>query len=189
MILSDRDIKKYLENGKIKITPFPNLKIQLGSASLDLRLGKEFRVFNHRQQALIDVKNPADFEKLTTLVKMKKTRPFILHPGEFTLGTTLENVTLADNLCARIDGRSSIGRLGVVIHSTAGHIDPGWSGHLTMEISNIGNIPVLLYPGMRICQLVFETLTSPSEIPYNKKESAKYIGATAPQESKLGEEK
>ncbi len=185
VILSDRDIKKFIKSGRIKVIPKPNFKKQLGSASLDLRLGGEFRFFKHSQKALIDSKKKATSEGLTELIKLKKSQPLILHPGEFVLGTVEEYIKLPSNLAARIDGRSSWGRLGIVVHSTAGHVDPGFEGRLTLEISNIGNIPVLLYPGQRICQLVFEVLSSEAEIPYSKKSGAKYFGQSSVEGSKL----
>ncbi len=189
MILSDRDIKKYLRKGKIIIIPKPNLKKQLGPSSLDLRLGNQFRTFDHIRKSVIDIENPEDFKKMTTLVKVKTNEHFVIQPGEFILGVTLEYICLSDDLTARIDGKSSLGRLGIVIHSTAGHVDPGFRGCLTLEMTNIGMMPVLLYPKMRICQLVFQTLTSKAEVPYNKKSNAKYQGAKSPQESKLEKEK
>lgn len=189
MILSDRDIKKYIREGKIKIKPKPMLSKQLGSASLDLRLGNEFRVFDHTKNPFIDTKKPKTFKSITQLIKLKNSQPFVFQPGQFTLAATLEEVFLPDDIAARIDGRSSIGKLGIVIHSTAGHIDPGFRGKITLEMSNIGVVPVLLYPGMRICQLVFENLSSPAETPYFKKKTAKYLGGKSPTESKLDQDK
>lgn len=189
MILSDRDIKKYLKSGKIKIKPAPDLEKQLGSASLDLRLGNEFRLFNYTQKTALDLKKPADFEAMTSFLKIKEKETFVLHPGDFVLGVVEEYLEMPPDLAARIDGRSSLGKLGLVIHSTSGHVDPGYCGRLTLEISNIGRLPILLYPQMRICQLVFETLSSPVAVPYNKKKGAKYHGLRSPQESKLDEDK
>ncbi len=185
MILSDKDIKKYLSENKIKITPKPNLKKQLGSSSLDLRLGNQFRIFNHMSKIAVDTKNIQNIKKMTKLIKIPKNKPFILQPGEFILGVMLEYIRLPLNITARIDGKSSLGRLGIVIHSTAGHVDAGFYGCLTLEITNIGMMPVLLYPGMSICQLVFQELSSEVEIPYYKKPGAKYKGSKFPQESKL----
>lgn len=185
MILSDKDIKKYINEGKIKIYPKPNFKEQLGSASLDLRLGNEFRIFDHIKKPFIDIKNPKSFKNITQLLKIKKGEPFVFQPGQFVLAVTLEEVSLADDIAARIDGRSSLGRLGIVVHSTSGHIDPGFIGKITLEIENIGMMPILLYPGTRICQLVFEKLSSPAQVPYYKKKEAKYLRAKLPEESKL----
>ena len=185
MVLSDRDIKKYIKEGKIKIKPKPDFKEQLGSASLDLRLGNEFRVFDHIRKPFVDTKNSKTFENITELIKIKNSEPFVFQPGQFVLAVTLEEISLSDDIVARIDGRSSIGRLGIVIHSTAGHIDAGFQGRVNLEMENIGMMPVLLYPGMRICQLVFQELSSPAETPYYKKKGAKYLRAKSPEESKL----
>jgi len=185
MILSDRDIEKYIKTARIKIKPMPNLKKQLGSASLDLRLGNEFRIFDHMKKPFIDTRDPKTFQNITQLVKIKGNEPFVFQPHQFVLGITIEEVFLPDDISARVDGRSSVGRMGIVIHSTAGHVDPGFQGKINLEMENIGMLPVLLYPGMRICQLVFETLSSPSRIPYYKKKGAKYLGAKSPEESKL----
>jgi dCTP deaminase len=185
MILSDRDIEECIKTAKIKIRPLPNLKEQLGSASLDLRLGNEFRVFDHTKKPFIDTKDPKTFQNITQLVKIRDHEPFVFQPHQFILGITVEEVFLPNDISARVDGRSSIGRMGIVIHSTAGHIDPGFQGKINLEMENIGMLPVLLYPGTRICQLVFETLSSPSRTPYYKKKGAKYLRAKSPQESKL----
>jgi dCTP deaminase len=185
MILSDRDIEKHLKSGKIQITPEPNLEKQLGSSSLDLRLGNEFKVFEHSKKPYIDTRDEKTFHGTTREVVLKDDEPFVFHPNEFILGITLEEVFLPDDIAARIDGRSSLGRLGIVIHSTAGHIDPGFKGKIVLEMENIGMIPVLLYPKTRICQLVFQELSSPTSKPYYKKLGAKYSVQTSPQESKL----
>ena len=185
MILSDRDIKKYIEEGRIKIHPLPDFEIQLGPASLDVRLDNIFRVFNHTQIPYIDPKNKSTFENLTEVIKVEENKPFVLQPGQFILASTLEEVELPDDIGARIEGRSSWGRLGIIVHSTAGYIDPGFRGKITLEMSNIGMLPVLLYPGMRIYQLSFEKLSSPAQKPYPQKKDAKYFGDRLPQESKI----
>jgi dCTP deaminase len=185
MILSDRDIKRLIDENKIQITPKPNLEEQLGSASLDLRLGDEFAVFEHTKKAFIDTRHKNGLDGMTKPVTIPEGEAFVFHPGEFVLGVTMEEIFLPDDLAARIDGRSSLGRLGIVIHSTAGHIDPGFKGKIVLEMENIGMIPVLLYPGTRICQLVFEPLSSPTTVPYHLKKNAKYVNAQHPQESKL----
>ena len=185
MIFSDRDIEQYIKEGKIKITPSPNLEKQLGSASLDLRLGNEFKIFEHSKKPYIDTRDPSTLEGTTREVHLSNGDPFVFHPGEFVLGITLEEVFLPENITARIDGRSSLGRLGIVIHSTAGHIDPGFKGKIVLEMENIGMIPVLLYPETRICQLIFQELKTPTSKPYYKKEGAKYAVQKHPQESKL----
>jgi len=185
MILSDRDIRKYIKEGKIKIYPKPNFREQLGSASLDLRLGNEFRIFDHIKKPFIDIKNPKTFKNMTQLIKIKDGKSFVFQPGQFILAVTLEEVSLADDIAARIDGRSSLGRLGIVVHSTSGHVDPGFRGKITLEVENIGMMPILLYPRTKICQLVFEKLSSPARVPYYKKKKAKYLKAKLPEESKL----
>lgn len=189
MVLSDRDIKKALASGRIKIVPKPNLKIQLGSCSIDLRLGKRFRVFNYSKHAFIDPSNPKLATDMMTEIVVRDDEPFILQPGDFVLATTIESFTLPDNLLARLEGRSSLGRLGIVVHSTASVFEPGWDGVVVMELGNLGRMPVALYPGMRVCALTFEELTSSADIPYNKKKSAKYIGQKTPEASKIAEEK
>lgn len=189
MILSDRDIKQALKERRIVVTPKPVLSAQLGSSSLDLRLGYHFRVFKHRRLPYVDPHDPATMEGMTEEITISRTEPYVIQPGEFCLASVLEWIELPDDIAARIDGRSSLGRLGLVIHSTAGHIDPGFKGAITMELSNIGMMPILLYPKMRICQLVFEVLSSPAVQPYNKKPGAKYGGRKTPAETRLGLEK
>ncbi len=188
MILSDRDIKQALRAGRIVVKPKPDLKVQLGSSSLDLRLGHQFRVFKHRQQPFVDPLNPKTTEGMTEEVHISRNEPYVIHPNEFVLASTLEWTEWADDLAARVDGRSSLGRLGLVIHSTSGHIDAGWRGSLTLELRNIGMAPILLYPKMRICQLIFEQLSSPAEQPYTKKPNAKYHSQKAAVESALSQE-
>jgi len=187
VILSDRDIKKAIKQGKIKIAPKIDYKTQLGSCSVDLRLGNVFRVFNHSKCAYIDLREKIQ-KNLTKKVVVKKNEPFIMQPGEFVLASTLENIELPDDLLARLEGRSSLGRLGIAIHSTAAIFDPGWRGKVVMELGNFGKMPVALYPGMRICSLTFEKLTSPAEVPYYKKKGAKYIDQKEPTPSKISEE-
>lgn len=189
MILSDRDIKKALKEGRIKVMPKPDLKKQLGSSSLDLRLGSSFRVFKHRKRPFIDPLDPETTKDMTEEITISRKEPYVLQPGEFVLASMLEWVEWDDTLAARVDGRSSLGRLGLVIHSTAGHIDAGWRGVLTLELSNVGMLPILLYPKMRICQLIFEVLSSPAEQPYTKKPGAKYAGKKVAVETGLSKEK
>lgn len=204
MILSDGDIKQQIKAGRIKITPKPDYKSALGAASLDLRLSSKFRIFKSTATPFIDPRNKDTFDQLTEPMDVAKPAPdpaqallphtaegpraFVLHPGEFVLGLTMEYVEIPDDVAARIEGKSSLGRLGIVIHSTAGHIEPGYNGGITLEITNIGLIPVLLHPGMRFCQLVFETMTSPVEVPYSQRKTAKYAGTTEPGSSKIFEE-
>jgi len=185
MILADRDILARLERGDIVIAPAPDLETQLQPASLDLRLGYDFQTFNYTRQALIDPADPATFEHLTSLTQLQDGERFLVHPGEFVLATTLEHVEIPNDLLARLEGRSSIGRLGIVIHSTAGFIDPGFKGKITLEISNLGHIAVALYPRMRICHLAFEEMSSPVRSGYGEKRGAKYQGQDAATASRL----
>ena len=189
MVLSDRDIKKALASGWIKISPKPNLAEQLGSCMIDLRLGTVYRVFNHSKTPYIDPQNPKTLKDITTEVRVKGGDSFTLHPGEFILAVTREYIEMPDDLTGRLEGRSSIGRLGVVVHSTAANIECGFRGNITLELANMGRIPVMLYPGMRICSLSFEELSSPALVPYYKKKSAKYVGQKAPETSKIAEER
>lgn len=189
MILSDKDIKKALSAKRIVITPKPDLKTQLGSCSVDLRLGRQFRIFDHSKFAYIDPKNTTLTATMMKDVIVKPNEPFMLQPGDFVLATTMETLSLPDDLLARLEGRSSLGRLGIVVHSTASIFDPGWRGMIVMELGNLGRMPVALYPGMRICALTFEELTSPAEVPYYKKKSAKYVGQNKPEASKISQER
>ena len=189
MVLSDRDIKKALKDGRIKIKPSINQKTQLGSCSVDLRLGNTFRVFNYSSYPFIDPFNKKYLQKISKEIKIKNHNPFILQPGDFVLATTIEALEISNDLLARLEGRSSLGRLGIVVHSTASIFDPGWRGKIVMELGNMGRMPVALHPGMRICALTFEQLTSPAEVPYYKKKSAKYVGQKDPLASKIAEEK
>ncbi len=188
MILSDKDIKKYIKEGKIKITPKPNFKEQLGPCSLDLHLGNIFKTFKPSQYPYLDLKRMVNFEKFMEEVKIQDDAPFILQPKEFVLAITKEEIALSNDLMARLDGRSSIGRLGVVVHSTAARFDPGWQGKAVMELGNLGIMPVVLYSGMRICALTFETLSSPCETPYSKKKAQKYAKQKSPRASRINQE-
>jgi dCTP deaminase len=163
MVLSDRTIRRLLEEGRIGIDPYSDELLQ--PSSVDVRVDRLFRVFRNSRYPFIDVKEP--MEDLTELVEVADDeQPFILHPGEFVLGSTLERIRLPDDLVARLEGKSSLGRLGLLIHSTAGFIDPGWDGHVTLELSNVANLPITLYVGMKIGQLSFVELTEPAENPY-----------------------
>lgn len=188
MILSDRDIKKYLRSGKIIITPAPDLSEQLGSCILDLRLGNTYRVFNHTKTPYLDPMDPKTLENITTEIEVADDEGFTVHPGEFVLAMTREYIEMPDDLTGRLEGRSSIGRLGIVVHSTAANIECGFRGHITLELANMGPIAVVLYPGMRICSISFEQLSSPAEVPYYKKKSAKYMNQKSPLPSKIQEE-
>ena len=189
MILSDGDIKKAIKDGRIKITPPIDAKTQLGSCSIDLRLGKRFRVFNHSKLAYIDPLNPALSADMMHEVTLKNKDRFILQPGDFVLATTVETISLPRDLVGRLEGRSSLGRLGIVVHSTASIFDPGWNGVVVMELGNLGRMPVALYPGMRICSMTFEELSSPAQVSYTQKKSAKYVGQKAPLASKIAQDR
>lgn len=189
MILSDRDIKKALKEKRISFSPELDLKVQLGSCSVDLRLGNNFRVFKHSHYPFIDPHDRKLAEDMMEEETVKAGQAFILQPGDFVLATTVESFKLPDNLLARLEGRSSLGRLGIVVHSTASIFDPGWEGRVVMELGNMGRMPVALYPGMRICSLTFEELSSDADVPYNKKQHAKYIKQSSPLASKIAEEK
>jgi dCTP deaminase len=170
------------------IKPKPDLETQLGSCSLDLRLGYHFRVFKHRRKPFVDPLDPETMTDMTEEITISRKEPYVIQPDEFVLASILEWVELPADISARIDGRSSLGRIGLVIHSTAGHIDAGFQGSITMELTNIGMMPIMLYPKMRICQLVFEPLSSPAERPYSAKPGAKYAGKKVPAETALGTE-
>lgn len=189
MVLSDRDIKKALESKQIVITPRPNFSTQIGSCSVDLRLGSKFRVFEYSRYTFIDPFKKEIGSEITREIIVKNGEPFIIHPGDFVLGGTIEHIEIPDDLTGRLEGRSSIGRLGIIIHSTAANIECGFRGNITLEIANMGKLPVALYPGMRICSVSFEELSSPAETPYHKKKHAKYVGQKGPGESKIHQEK
>jgi dCTP deaminase len=181
VILSDVSIRKALADGRIVIDPALDGAIQ--PSSVDLRVDRYFRVFRNDTTPYIDPKQPQ--EDLTELVEVSDDGAFILHPGEFVLGSTLERVALADDLVARLEGKSSLGRLGLLIHSTAGFIDPGWDGHVTLELSNVANLPITIYPGMKIGQLSFVQLSEPAEQPYGSAGiGSKYQGQRGPTPSR-----
>ena len=188
MILSDKDIKKYIQEGKIKVEPQPDFAEQLGPCTLDLHLGNNFKIFKPSQYPYLDLKRNINFEELMEEIQIEDGAPFILQPKDFILATTKEEFTLPDDIMARLDGRSSLGRLGIVVHSTAARFDPGWQGKAVMELGNLGIMPVVLYSGMRICALTFETLSNPCEINYLKKKGQKYGGQGMPRASKITEE-
>jgi len=185
MILSDVDIRKELAAGRIEIDPYDDDCVQ--PSSVDLHVDSQFRVFANSRYPYIDVRKP--MPDLTELVKVGADDPFILHPGEFVLGSTRERVRLPDDLVARLEGKSSLGRLGLLIHSTAGYVDPGWDGYLTLELSNVANLPITIYPGMKIGQISFFRLSSPADKPYGSKETgSKYQGQRGPTASRFFEE-
>jgi dCTP deaminase len=177
VVLSDRDIRAEIEAGRIVIDPFTPDAVQ--PSSVDLHLDRRFRVFRNSRYPFIDVR--ADQPELTELVEISGDDPFILHPGEFVLGSTLERVELPNDLVARLEGKSSLGRLGLLIHSTAGYVDPGWEGNLTLELSNVANLPITLYDGMKIGQISFQRLSSPAEVGYgDARIGSKYRGQRDP---------
>ena len=184
MILSDRTIREELEKGRIVIEPLDEGCIQ--PSSVDLHIDRFFRVFRNHTMGLIDVKQ--DLEDLTELVEIGEDDVFMLHPGEFVLGSTAERVGLPDDLVARLEGKSSLGRLGLLIHSTAGFVDAGWDGHLTLELSNVANLPITLYPGMKIGQISFLQMTTPADQPYGTGAlGSKYKGQRGPTPSRYFE--
>jgi dCTP deaminase len=174
MILSDKDIKIKLENKQIVIDPMPDLDKMLGTVSIDLRLGNEFIVYRTTSRPYIDVKDPNTSVGLTEKITKPDSEAFVIHPRDFVLGSTLERIELPADLAGRLEGKSSLGRLGIVIHSTAGKVDPGFKGNLVLEITNIGTVPIMLYPGMRVCQLLFEQLSSPTTKAYAERDNSKY---------------
>lgn len=182
MVLSDRDIRRDLLEGKLQIAPLGDGAVQ--PASVDLRLGRELLVFQNHLMPYIDIKQP--MTHLTEPVEIDEINPFVLHPGEFVLGVTLEYVELPDDLVGRLDGKSSLGRLGLVVHSTAGFVDPGWKGNLTLELSNLANLPIYLYFGMKVSQISFMRLSSPAEHPYGSRAlGSKYQGQRGPTPSRF----
>ena len=182
MVLSDTTIRSEIEAGRIVIDPFDEGLVQ--PSSIDVRVDARFRVFHNGRYPYIDVRQP--MPDLTELVEVKDGEPFILHPGEFVLGQTLERVTLPDDLVARLEGKSSLGRLGLLIHSTAGYVDPGWDGYLTLELSNVANLPITFYAGMKIGQISFFRLSSPAEVPYGSRDTgSKYQGQAEPTPSRF----
>jgi len=187
MVLSDVDIKRYIERGKIKIAPELPPE-QFGSCSVDFRLGNEFNVFEHSRHPYIDLREIKGIEGIMKSVVVPAGEAFILQPREFVLAITEECLELDDDVLGRLEGRSSLGRIGIIVHGTAGLFDPGWSGKATLELSNLSRMPVALYPGMRICSFTFEQLSSPSSMPYGKKAGNKYAGQTRPLASRLAGE-
>ncbi len=181
MVLSDRTIRRQLADGRIGIDPYDESLLQ--PSSVDVRVDRYFRVFRNSRYPFIDVKQAQ--EELTELVEIEDETPFILHPGEFVLGSTLERIRLPDDLVARLEGKSSLGRLGLLIHSTAGFIDPGWDGHVTLELSNVANLPITIYHGMKIGQVSFMQMSEAAETPYGSGGlGSKYQGQKGPTPSR-----
>ncbi len=184
MILSDRSLREAIADGHIVIEPFDESCVQ--PSSIDLKVGALFRVFRNHTAGVIDVKQ--DLEELTELIEISEDGVFMLHPGEFVLGSTLERVVVPDDLVARIEGKSSLGRLGLLIHSTAGFIDAGFDGHVTLELANVASLPITIYPKMKIGQLSFMTMTTPADQPYGSgAKGSKYQGQRGPTPSRYFE--
>src|SRR5438477_4156217 len=187
MVLSDVDIRRYIQEGKIKISPdLP--PSQFGSCSVDFRLGSEFSVFEHSRHAFIDLKENKGIDGIMHSVMVPPGESFILQPREFVLAITEETLELDDDVLGRLEGRSSLGRIGIIVHGTAGLFDPGWAGKATLELSNLGRMPVALYPGMRICSFTFEQLSTRVAVSYRNKVGNKYAGQDRPLASKLASE-
>ncbi|MCL2090808.1 MAG: dCTP deaminase [Micrococcales bacterium] len=181
MLLSDRDIRAEIDAGRVVLDPYDPDTVQ--PSSVDVRLDKFFRLFDNHRYAVIDP--AAEQPDLTHLVETDADEPFVLHPGEFVLGSTYEQVTLPDDIAARLEGKSSLGRLGLLTHSTAGFVDPGFSGHVTLELSNVATLPILLWPGMKVGQLCFFRLTSPAEHAYGSaRYGSRYQGQRGPTASR-----
>jgi len=185
MMLSDVDIKRRLEDGDLVIEPLADPDLQIQPATVDVRLGQKFRTFNNGNISCVDPMNEGMPDQYTTEVDIEEDGDFILHAGEFVLGTLRERVEIPPDLVAHLNGRSSMGRLGIVVHATAGVVDPGFQGELTLELSNLGNSPVALHPDMRIAQLSFQKLQTPAERPYGHARSSKYQNQLGPQASRL----
>jgi dCTP deaminase len=182
VVLSDKTIRSEIDAGRIVIDPYDESLVQ--PSSVDVRVDSRFRVFNNSRYPYIDVRQP--MEDLTEPVEIEGDEPFILHPGEFVLGQTLERVTLPNDLVARLEGKSSLGRLGLLIHSTAGFVDSGFSGNLTLELSNVANLPITIYQGMPIGQMSFMRMDAPVERPYGSEETgSKYQGQAEPTPSRF----
>ena len=188
MILSDVHILEALESKRIAITPKPDLAVQLGSVSIDFRLGTTFMVFEHSRHSFIDPRSPQSIGEAMRTIEVAEGEAFIMQPGDFALASTMETLELADDLLGRLEGRSSIARLGITVHSTAAVFEPGWIGTATMELSNLGRMAVALYPGMRICAFSFEEVSSPVRVPYRQKLNNKYAGQVTPRASQLSGE-
>jgi dCTP deaminase len=181
VLLSDRDIRAELDSGRISLDPYEPGMIQ--PSSIDVRLDRYFRLFDNHKYPVIDPSQ--DQPDLTRLVEAEGDEPFVLHPGEFVLGSTFESVALPDDVAARLEGKSSLGRLGLLTHSTAGFIDPGFTGHVTLELSNVATLPIQLWPGMKIGQLCFFRLSSPAENPYGSSVyGSRYQGQRGPTASR-----
>lgn len=189
MILSDRDILARLQQGDLLVEPMGDLDVQVQPASIDLRLGRAFLVFRHPHIPYIDPRG-ASVEDYAERIEIPDGEAFILHPGEFVLGTTHERVVIPPDLVAKVEGRSSLGRLAIVVHATAGFVDPGFDGHITLELSNLGRVPVALHPMMRIAQIALHQMTSPADRPYgHPSRGSKYQGQRGPVPSRITQDR
>jgi dCTP deaminase len=182
VVLSDRSIRSEIAAGRIVFEPYDESLVQ--PSSVDVRVDRKFRVFHNARYPYIDVRKPMD--DLTELIEITDDEPFVLHPGEFVLGQTLESIALPDDIVARLEGKSSLGRLGLLIHSTAGFVDPSWEGNLTLELSNVANLPITIYYGMPIGQISFMRMDGPVERPYGAADvGSKYQGQDEPTPSRF----
>lgn len=188
MALSDRDIRRYIAEGKIRIHPPIDEAVQLGPCSVDLTLSNSFAAFEYSRLPYIDTRRPAEGQTIMRTIEVADDEPFVLQPGELVLASTRETLELDDDVLARLEGRSSLARLGIIVHGTAGVFDPGWRGKAVLELGNLGRMAVALYPGMRICAFSFETVSSSVMTPYRDKINNKYAGQVTPRASQLSEE-
>jgi dCTP deaminase len=184
MVLSDVDIKRYIAEGKIKITPELPPE-QFGSCSVDFRLGNEFSVFEYSRHPYIDLKEKGSLQDIMRKVMVPTGEAFVLQPRDFVLAITEETLDLGNDVLGRLEGRSSLGRIGIIVHGTAGLFDPGWIGKATLELSNLSRMAVALYPGMRVCSFTFEQVSTPVSVSYRDKPGNKYAGQTSPVASRL----
>ena len=188
MILSDRDILERLRRGDLVVDPLEDPDVQVQPASIDLRLGHDFLVFRTAHVPFLDTRSASGADHMERL-HVPEGEPFVLHPGEFVLGTTLERVRIPFDLVAKVEGRSSLGRLAVVVHATAGFIDPGFEGHITLELSNLGRVPVALRPRMRVSQIALHQMSSPAQRPYGHPDrGSKYQGQRGPVASRIDQD-
>ena len=188
MLLSDRDIRRALQEGRIVIDPGDGIEERIGPDSIDFRLGRTLLLFERNDQPYIDPRRPETAEGATRRVELAPDEPFVIEPQHLVLATTQERLRLGPDLAARLEGRSSLGRLGIIVHSTASLFHPGWDGHAIMELGNLGVMPVALYPGMRVCAFTFEPLSSPAEQPYGAQRTHKYVGEDAGFASRIWDE-
>lgn len=186
MILPDHEIRKYIEEGRIVVEPLEDMDKQIQPAWIDLRLGNKFRIFKVASTPYIDTKK--ELGDYTELIEIKDDEPFIIHPHEFVLGSIKEYIKMPDDLMGVVDGRSSLGRIGVVVHATSASINPGWEGEFVLEITNIGKMPVALYPGQRVAKLAFHKLSSPVEKSYAERKDAKYQKQSGVSQTKVHED-